>query len=130
MRTKEEYNKYMRGYLKARYKTDKDFRETERKRTREKNRELKKLVLSHYGKQKKLMCTWRNCFIDDLDMLSIDHKYNNGAEHREQLTKGKRRTGGGLNMYSWLKVHGFPEGFRTLCHNHQWKKEILRRKVQ
>jgi len=27
-----------------------------------------------------------------------------------------------------LKRDGYPEGLQTLCHNHQWKKEILRRR--
>ena len=119
----------MRLYLRERYRNDPEFREKDKRRIRTANRKLKEKVLTHYGKEGKLLCTWRNCFIDDLDMLSIDHEKDNGAQHRDKLTKGKHRGGGGLNFYRWLKIHNFPKGYRTLCHNHQWKKEILRRKV-
>ena len=30
-------------------------------------------------------------------------------------------------MYAWIIRNNFPEGFRTLCANHQLKKEINRR---
>ena len=99
-----------------------------RKRRAERALATKKIVLKRYGKGYKLQCCWRGCLVADVDMLSIDHIDDKGAEHRERLTKGKYRTGGGLNFYGWLLRNNFPEGFQTLCHNHQWKKEILRRK--
>jgi hypothetical protein len=85
------------------------------------NEQRKVKVLSYYGKDKTLQCCWEGCSICDPDMLSIDHVNNDGAKDRKT-----RRTGNSL--YLSLEKDGYPEGFQTLCHNHQWKKEILRRK--
>lgn len=81
----------------------------------------KLLVLTRYGKRRKLCCRWHDCGIRDLDMLTLDHINNNGARHREQIGMGSK-------MYRWIIKHNFPTGFQTLCGGHQWKKEILRRK--
>jgi hypothetical protein len=80
-------------------------------------------VLAHYGKNRKLQCFWPGCEITDPDMLSLDHKDNTGNEDRK-----KSKGNGGVMLYAKLKRQGYPEGFQTLCHNHQWKKEILRRR--
>jgi hypothetical protein len=45
--------------------------------------------------------------------LSIDHINGGGAAHRKSLSM----TTAGYPMYSWLKTHGWPEGFRVLCYN-------------
>jgi hypothetical protein len=55
-------------------------------------------------------------------MLSLDHVNNDGAKDRVGNLKG------GYAFYRWLKTHGFPGEFQTLCHNHQWKKELMRRR--
>jgi hypothetical protein len=56
-------------------------------------------------------------------MLTIDHIDNSGAADRK---KGNQY--GGVQFYVILKNAGYPDGFQTLCHNHQWKKEMLRRR--
>ena len=118
---------YMRKYRKKHPEYGKD----RQKSTYKDRLQVKTEVLSHYGKRKKLQCRWRNCTITDVDMLSLDHIDNNGAEHRRQLTGGrKNRCGGSTYIYRTLKRLKYPAGFQTLCHNHQWKKEILRRKFQ
>jgi hypothetical protein len=83
-----------------------------------KGQELKVEVLKHYGHLGILQCVWEGCEVDDPDMLTLDHKNNDGAEHRRTM-KG--------SLYQWVKSHGYPEGFQTLCANHQLKKELLRR---
>ena len=85
--------------------------------------QLKIEVLSHYG-HGKLQCCWEDCEVCDPDMLTIDHIDNSGAEDRR---KGQQY--GGTQFYSILKNSGYPEGFQTLCQNHQWKKEMLRRRA-
>jgi hypothetical protein len=45
-----------------------------------------------------------------LEFLAIDHPDNDGAEHR-------RIAGSGERMHLWLRKHGFPPGYRVLCHN-------------
>jgi hypothetical protein len=91
-------------------------------------RNVKIDVLTHYGKDGFLQCCWSDCTVSDVDMLTIDHIEDNGAEHRRQITGGKHRCGGGINFYRRLRRMVYPPGYQTLCANHQWKKEIQRRK--
>lgn len=79
-------------------------------------------VLSHYSTNGKLRCSWRGCDVSDIDMLSLDHKNNDGAKERRSGYDGC-----GDGLYRKVKREGYPNGFQTLCHNHQWKKEIRRR---
>jgi hypothetical protein len=41
--------------------------------------------------------------------LTIDHVNNNGAQHRRTMGEG--------SISSWLKTHGWPDGFQVLCFN-------------
>lgn len=82
----------------------------------------KEICLSHYGRDGKLLCKQFGCGIGHIDMLTLDHVNNNGAEDRRQ---GLRDSGA---LYSRLISLGFPKGFQTLCWNHQWKKEMLKRR--
>jgi len=97
--------------------------ETVKVANRERVLNLKIKVLTHYGPQGKLQCAWPDCTVTDIDMLSLDHVNNDGAADR------KKHTAGGCMTYCRVRRLGFPEGFQTLCHNHQWKKEILRRRA-
>jgi hypothetical protein len=80
----------------------------------------KRETLSHYGPNGVAKCSWEKCGVRDLDVLTLDHIKNGGAEDRRQ---------NGYRTYRRLRGEGYPEGFQTLCHNHQWKKEILRRRI-
>jgi hypothetical protein len=81
----------------------------------------KHAVLSHYGLNGQPQCCWPDCTITDSDMLSLDHIANDGALDRA-------RGVGGIKLYRELVAMNYPEGFQTLCHNHQWKKELMRRR--
>ena len=82
-------------------------------------------VLSHYGKDGKLLCAWEGgCDVVDVDMLELDHVNNDGAEDRRKNGKGTQR------FYARLRKNGFPEGYQTLCCNHNRKKEILLRRAE
>lgn len=50
--------------------------------------------------------------------LTIDHKNNDGAEHRRQVT------GLGASIYRWLRQNGYLTGFQTACFNCNCAKEI------
>jgi hypothetical protein len=91
-----------------------------RTRARRTNAKIKFEVLSHYSPNGKLKCFCRGCKIQDIDMLSLDHINNDGAK--------LRRSGGltGIAGYRIVRRDGYPEGYQTLCYNHQAKKEILR----
>ena|ERR1035437_8496232 len=80
---------------------------------------LKLYILTHYGPEGTLGCCWEGCMVADLDMLSIDHINDEGSKHI--LPGNVQRLAGG-RLYNWLKFNNFPEGFQTLCWNHQWKK--------
>lgn len=86
--------------------------------------ELKKEVLTHYGKLGKLMCCWRGCTVCDLDMLSLDHIKDDGAKHRS--SKGNRTCFCGKEIYYWVKRNSYPKDFQTLCMNHQYKKQRIK----
>jgi hypothetical protein len=44
------------------------------------------------------------------EFLALDHKFNNGAEHR-------RRCGSSFAVYLDIKNNNYPDGYRVLCHN-------------
>jgi len=92
-----------------------------RLRMRLRNAKNKAEVLSHYGPGGKLQCSWDKCKVVDPDMLSLDHIKNDGAE--------SRRSGESVNAYGYVRKHNYPSGYQTLCHNHQWKKELIRRRA-
>lgn len=78
-------------------------------------RALKREALEHYGE------TCAVCGIDDLRVLQIDHIENNGNIERASL-------GGqgfaGHTFYLWLRKQGWPEGYQTLCANHNLIKHF------
>jgi hypothetical protein len=100
----------------------KEQRERAYARVRKLSRKRKIEVLTHYGKHGKLQCCWKGCKVVGIDMLTLDHKNDDGARHRREIGPG--------NTYTSVKKLGFPEGYQTLCWNHQWKKEINRVRVQ
>ena len=89
-------------------------------RFREANRSskarFKHIVLSHYsGSNGKPRCV--RCGFEDIRALTIDHIAGNGAQE-------KREKGTGEKFYYYLRKHGFPEGYQTLCANCQFIKRV------
>jgi hypothetical protein len=97
-------------------------RKFHRMRARKHRASTKEIVLAHYGKEGKPLCKWIGCSVCDIDMLSLDHVENDGKLDRNI------NSGGGHRLYMRVIKLGYPEGFQTLCFNHQFKKEILRRR--
>jgi hypothetical protein len=83
--------------------------------------QVKARVLTHYGKNGTLQCCWDSCKIVDIDMLTLDHVNNDGCIDPD-------RPKGSALFYGRIERKGFPPGFQTLCWNHQWKKEIQKRR--
>jgi hypothetical protein len=77
-------------------------------------------VLSHYSPNEILGCSHEGCGVSDLDMLTLDHLNNDGAEHRDT-----HKISGGSSTYSYIKKNDYPDGYQTLCWNHQWKKQLM-----
>lgn len=92
-------------------------REAMAARARSDRADLRKTIFDHYG----LACIC--CGESEPRFLTIDHKDNNGAEHRrhlaQELTAGRRphREMGGVIIYRWLIKNGFPDGYETKCTN-------------
>lgn len=53
------------------------------------------------------------CGESHLEFLSIDHIDGKGSEHRRAMG----RSVGARQIYTWLRKHGYPPGFRVLCMN-------------
>jgi hypothetical protein len=82
---------------------------------------LRKLAVVNVLTNGEGTCRW--CGQGDIDVLTIDHINNDGAEHRKT-----RRAMTGNAMYSWLIKNDYPEGFQVLCFNCNVKKELLYRR--
>jgi hypothetical protein len=96
--------------------------EWDRKRMRLRCIRIRTETLSKYGKGRKLLCCARGCKISNIYMLTLDHIKDNGKQ--ERLETGKL----GWLFYEWLRRRGYPSGYQTLCANHQFLKEAMRRK--
>jgi hypothetical protein len=48
--------------------------------------------------------------------LTIDHVGNNGSIQAREIGGGKH-CGKGHHLYQWLRAHGWPPGYQTLCWN-------------
>lgn len=107
LRAKKKFYSSLKGKL-CRLETDAQYRF-----------ELKKEVIKLCNPLGLIKCSWSNCEIIDIDMLSIDHVNNDGSVDRMS----------GNKLYRYIRDKGNDDlKFQTLCHNHQWKKEIERRK--
>lgn len=62
-------------------------------------------VFNHYGNK----CSCPLCKETNIELLTIDHVNNNGAEHRRIMG------GSGYKIHLWLKRNNYPGGFRLLC---------------
>jgi hypothetical protein len=71
------------------------------------NRNLKLLVLRHYGSE--CYC----CGESDDRFLTLDHIDGNGKEHRTQV----KRQSSGSYFYRWVRDQGFPPLFQVACFN-------------
>jgi hypothetical protein len=112
--------KYVNGRRTAEWeKTYRNFPEC-KKRRKEQQEMLKVEVLAHYGVNNTPNCVWPGCTVDDVDMLSLDHINGGGTQHRKS-----GGCNGGVIFYRKLRRAGYPDGYQTMCFNHQWKKQLM-----
>ena len=76
--------------------------------SRKYRQKLRHIVLYHYSLTSKITCAC--CGEDEYLFLCLDHKNNDGAQHR-------REVGSGARLYQWIIKNEFPEGFQVLCYN-------------
>lgn len=60
-------------------------------------------------------CLCSGCGEQDLAVLSIDHIKGGGGKHRQEV---------GANFYYWLKANRYPDGYRVLCMNCQFRAKV------
>lgn len=77
-------------------------------------------VFTHYCKEKPI-CNEKDCNIDDIDMLALDHINDDGAAHRKSIGNAS-----GFRLYDWIQKNNYPKMFQVLCWNHNIKKEMNR----
>ena len=73
-------------------------------------------TLAHYSNGTSCCLCCNEC---DSDVLSVDH-INGGGRHQRQLLK----LPGGWQFYLWLQKQNYPDGYRVLCHNCNWKLHL------
>jgi hypothetical protein len=83
------------------------------------NRRLKQEVFAAYG----TACAI--CSETDIDVLTLDHKDQEGSEHRKQNSIGT-----GSETWRWARKNNYPLEFRVLCFNCNTKeyRKFLRAK--
>lgn len=91
---------------------------TERYRTSK----VKLEVLTHYSKRKPVCCK-KNCDVEDIDMLALDHIKDDGPVYRKKIGNAS-----GYRLYDWVKRNNFPKIFQVMCWNHIIKKDIEKSK--
>jgi len=69
-------------------------------------RRLREKVIAHYGG--KCVC----CGETTYEFLTVDHKNNDGADHRREL-----KVTGVATMMRWIVRNGFPDTLQILCWN-------------
>jgi len=93
-----------------------------RKKTRNKlskqHQELRREIITYYGGDPPKCAI---CECDLYEVLSVDHLFNNGANHRRQV---------GSNIYASIKKDNFPQEFQVLCRNCNWLKNLATRKYK
>lgn len=82
-----------------------------RRQRRESGKRLKDICFAAYGGH---LCVC--CGEIEPSMLTLDHIYNDGNEHRNSLNGGRGRKAS-VDMYRRLKDSGFPKGLQVLCYN-------------
>ncbi len=83
--------------------------EQNKKRGKERHKEARRLVLSHYS-DGKLCCACPGCDVSIEEFLSINHIDGGGNKDRETF-KGAR------TFYEYLVKNNYPEGLNVMCYN-------------
>lgn len=78
---------------------------------RNKRDRLKSEFLAAYGN--KCEC----CGETEPDFLTVDHKNNDGEEHRKKIAPTKKRGGNSSEVFRVLRKEGWPNYVRILCFN-------------
>lgn len=117
---KDKYVKYAKKhYLKHKEKYNKQSREWHQKNKtrmnefgRKHRRKRKVEILEHYGGVQCFICG-----VDDIEVLTLDHVAGGGTKQRRKFKDGHA-------TYRWIINNNYPDGFRVLCRNCNWKEYL------
>lgn len=117
---RKEYNKkyhikYYQENKESRKRYSNNYRQENKEKIKEQSKKYqqknKEIVYNHYS-HGVIQCAC--CGEKEIDFLSLDHIYNNGAEHRK-----KSRT---TTLVCWAIKNNFPPIFQLLCMNCNFSK--------
>lgn len=83
-------------------------RETDLIKQRERHRQRRIGVMSHYTGDKGMVCDC--CGEKTIEFLVLDHINGGGTQHRKKV-------GSGTGFFLWIIKNNYPSGYRILCHN-------------
>jgi len=78
-------------------------------------RAYKKIIALQFYSDGYMTCEL--CGEGNIDVLTIDHMHGGGTKHRKTFDRGGA-------IYKWLYDNEFPDGFRILCRNCNWKERL------
>ena len=105
---KGKYKEKRKEYLK---KYNQENKEKKKEYNKKYNQENKELIYNHYSNGV-IECAC--CGEKEIDFLSLDHIYNNGAKHRKKVGK--------TISFKWIMKNNFPPIFQLLCMNCNFSK--------
>jgi len=108
----KEYRKENQKKIKEyRKKWNQENKEKKKEYNKKYNKKYKELVYNHYSNGV-IECAC--CGEKEIDFLSLDHIYNNGAKHRKKIGK--------TISFKWIMKNNFPPIFQLLCMNCNFSK--------
>lgn len=110
-RKRVRHGKRWNREIRERRRIDPEFAKRKRAASLKHNRQLRLLVLRHYGGNPP---TCACCGERHLEFLVLDHVNGGGTQHRVKLFG---RSVSGTAFFRWVIKNGFPKMFRVLCQN-------------
>lgn len=110
---KERRKKYMEKYRSRRNRLQQIWREKNKEKVFQYQQKIRLEILNHYSKTPLPSCAC--CSERNIEFLTLDHIYNNGAEERKNGLEGR-------NLFYYLRKNNFPDGYQVLCMNCNWAK--------
>ncbi len=91
-------------------------RQTASDRTKQWYKQLREQVIDHYTRGTRT-CMCPGCTTSGLEFLVLDHKNNDGKQHRKTITPG-------VKLFRWCITNDFPAEIQVLCWNCNTAKQF------
>ena len=118
----QSHTEECKAYRKAYYQKNKARLDAQAKRYRQEHKEQMRKYHHRYHLEHRIAektqaleayggATCSCCGELHVEFLTLDHINGGGRKHRQEIRRQ------GFHFYSWLRLHGYPSGFRVLCMN-------------